>query len=84
MTPKEAFRRAYMIELARQHALKPETYVWPISELPTIVDKMLAALERGGANIDSPAIKAACKTCGFKPGIQRIKDFLAKESLSAT
>lgn len=82
MSPKEAFRTAYMIELARQHALKPDAYVWPISELPTIVDKMLAALERGGANIDSPAIKAACKACGFKPGIQRIRDYLAKESLA--
>jgi len=78
MTAKEAFRKAYMIELARQHALKPEIYVWPISELPTVVDKMIAALERGGANIDSPAIKAACKVCGFKPSIQRIRDYLAK------
>ena len=82
MSPKEAFRRAYMIELARQHALKPESYVWPITKIGTIVDKMIAALERGGANIDSPAIKAACKACGFKPGIHRIRDYLAKESLA--
>ena len=67
MTPKTAFRAAYMLELARQHNANPSKYVWPVSELPAIVDKMMAALERGGANIDSPAIKAACKACGFKP-----------------
>ena len=79
MKPREAFRAAYALELARQHHAKPEVYVWPIEELPTVVDKMMTALARGGANIDSPAIKAACKMCKFKPGIQRIRDFLALE-----
>jgi len=80
MSPKEAFRAAYALSLAKQHHAKPEQYAWPITELSTVVDKMMAALERGGANIDSPAIKAACKACHFKPGIQRIRDFLALET----
>lgn len=69
-----------MLELAKQHAAKPDVYAWPTEELPVIVDKMLAALARGDASIDSPAIKAACKLCRFKPGIQRIRDFLACET----
>ena len=75
-TPKTAFRAAYALELARQHPANPAGYAWPVTELPTIVDKMIAALERGGANIDSPAINAACKTCKFQPGVARIKAFL--------
>lgn len=77
MTPKEAFRAAYALELARQHNAHPETYLWPVENLPAIVDKMMAALERGGANIDSPAIKAACKACKIKPAIGRIQKLLA-------
>lgn len=75
-TPQTAFRAAYALYLAKARNDKPESYAWPIEELPTIVDKMLVALARGGANIDSPAVKAACKACRFKPGIQRIRDFL--------
>jgi len=77
MTPKIAFRSAYMLHLAKAHNANPAAYVWPVSELPVIVDRMMAALETGGANIDSPAIKAACKTVGIKPGIARIRAFLA-------
>lgn len=77
MTPKEAFRSAYMLELAKAHKSNPAAYVWPIEQLPVIVEKMMNALERGGANIDSPAIKAACRVCKFKPSIARIKVFLA-------
>lgn len=83
MTPKEAFRAAYMLELARQHNAHPESYAWPIETLPEIVDKMIAALERGSANIDSPAIKAACRMCKIKPGIARVKALLACADWSA-
>ncbi len=76
MTPKEAFRAAYAIALAKARNERPESYKWPVEELPAIVDRMMAALERGSANIDSPAIKAACKACKIKPGIARIKALL--------
>lgn len=77
LSPRGAFRAAYMLHLAKAHNASPETYAWSVEELPAIVDRMVAALARGDANIDSPAIKAACKTCGFKPGIARIRQFLA-------
>lgn len=77
MTPTEAFRASYALNLAKQHAAHPLDYVWPIAELSIVVDKMMTALARGGANIDSPAIKAACKSVHLKPGMARIRDFLA-------
>ena len=79
MKPAEAFRAAYALELARQHKAHPEQYAWPIESLSEVVGKMMDALARGSANINSPAIKAACKACRFKPTIGRIKDFLAAE-----
>lgn len=77
ITPKAAFRAAYALHLARQHKAHPEQYGWAIEELPVVVGRMMDALEQRRANINSPAIKAACKMCHFKPGIQRIADFLA-------
>lgn len=83
MSPKEAFHSAYALHLAKARQEKPDIYVWPVEELPAIVEKMMLALARGGANIDSPAIKAACKMVRIKPGIARIKMFLACDTWEA-
>ena len=80
MTPKEAFRAAYALHLAKNHAANRDKYVWPIEELPTIVERMIAALEMRAALLDSAAIKAACKMVKIKPGVQRIADFLKCET----
>jgi hypothetical protein len=77
MTPVEAFRASYALNLAKARHAKPDVYAWPIEELPIVVDKMMVALTLGRANIDSPAIKAACKAVHLKPGMARIRDFLA-------
>lgn len=80
MTPKEAFRAAYALHLAKQHALNPGVYSWPVEHLPEIVNRMVSALEKKSGNIDSPAIKAACKMVMIKPGVARIAEFLKCET----
>jgi hypothetical protein len=45
-------------------------------EVPKTVDRMIEAMKRGSANLNSNAIKRACKKLGIKPTIGGIKTFL--------
>lgn len=84
MTPKEAFQAAYALHLAQQHHKHPDQYLWPIEDLSKVCEKMMTALEKGSANIQSPTIKTACKTCHIPHKIKAIQAFLTSNQWPVT
>lgn len=73
----ETFIDIYREELAKAHSAHPNEYVWPISELETVVERMRGAIERGTFNKDSRAFKAVCKQLGIKHTYKAIYEWLA-------
>lgn len=78
MSNIEKFRAAYTETLAAAVEKHPDEYFYPVSEVPRVVEKMIAALKVGQAN-NGPAIKAAARKCGIKPTQRDIKAFLNAE-----
>jgi len=66
MSNKELFREIYAKTLMADFTKHPTDYFWPLSELPTVVDKMTEACARGSAHLQSRAIKAAMKQLALK------------------
>ena len=61
---REEFRAIYLEELTRACAERPQEYAYPAADAPMVVDKMLAAMDRGSYNKDGIAIKRALKRAG--------------------
>lgn len=78
-TNREAFYATYTEELARAVREYPTEYAWPVSDVPVVAGRMIAAFERNSYNKDSRAIKATCKRLGLKHTRRDINAFLAGE-----
>jgi alpha-D-ribose 1-methylphosphonate 5-triphosphate synthase subunit PhnI len=70
----QAFMEVYEEKLIE--ARRRGDYEWPESELPQVLARMRAAIERGTANKDGPAFKATCKALGIKHTYQAINSFI--------
>ena len=76
MSNNEQFMATYrekLIDSVRQH---PDHYVWPISELDVVMERMEAAFVAGSFNKDSTAIRNTCRALGIKNTYQAIMAFL--------
>lgn len=60
------FKQMYTEELTKAVTDHPEEYHWPISDVPVVVERMVAAVARQSYNKDSRALKAVCKRLGIK------------------
>lgn len=63
------FRTVYTDKLAEAVTKYPEDYGWPVEYVPTVVDKMMAAIEYGSfskVNKNSRSIINTCKALGIK------------------
>ena len=54
----------------------PAEYMWPVSDVPMVADRMRAAIDRGSYNHSGRAFKATCKALGIKPTRKAITEFL--------
>ena len=75
-----SFGDAYRVALAdvRNDPKHAADYAWPVCECGIVVaDRMLAAIERGTYNHDSPAFRLTCKRLGIKGSRKAIEAFLA-------
>lgn len=66
----------YGRQLTKALAEHPQEYVYGLDLLPTVVDRMRIAFERGSYNKDGRAIKATCKVFGVKYTYAGINEFL--------
>lgn len=73
----DAFMAAYGPALAKARSEHPDEYAWPESLLPTVLERMRAALVRGSFNHDGYAMKGACKTLGIKHTRKAIVAYLS-------
>lgn len=73
---KELFKAAYVRHLKQCVRDFPGVYAWRESESEAVAARMLAALDRGDANINSHAFKRTCKEMGIKHTRKAIAEFL--------
>lgn len=70
------------LEVYRENLIKcvtqyPDEYVWPISEIERVMDRMENAIVRGSFNKDTRAFKLTCKELKIKHTYKAIKDFIS-------
>jgi hypothetical protein len=75
-TQLENFMRCYTGHLTTVRAEFPLEYAWPESALPTVLERMRAALVRGSYNKDGYAIHRTCKELGIKYTYKAINAYL--------
>lgn len=71
-----AFAAEYHRQLEKAITEHPTEYVYGLDMVPTVVDRMIIAFERGSYNKDGRAIKATCKVLGVKYTYTGINEFL--------
>lgn len=74
---------AYRPNLERAVKEKPIDYGFPLSEVPAVVDRMRAAIERGTYNHAGHALKWTCQGFGIKHTRKAIEAFLAGNESNA-
>lgn len=55
----------------------PDEYGYPLENVPGVVARMAAAIQRGSFNKDGKAFKTTCKFLGIPYTYKGIKDFIA-------
>jgi hypothetical protein len=75
MDNKEIFQAEYAKQLRLAIEAHPGDYLWPVSELETVLGRMSTAIERGSFNKDSHAFKATCKALKIPHTYKAIKEF---------
>jgi hypothetical protein len=76
ITKFDLFAEVYRQELCNAKREYPLEYVWAITEVDCIANRMLNAIKTDTFNKDSRAIKATCKRLKIKHTYKAIKDFL--------
>jgi len=80
MSNLEKLKSVYAKNLAQAHASKPEDYVWPIEELPTVLERMYAAIDKMSFNKDGHAWKLTCKELGIPHTYKAIEEFIKRDA----
>lgn len=70
------FLEVYGKQLLKARIEHPDDYIWPIDQLPQVLERMSKAIERGSFNKDSHAFKATCKELNIKHTYKAIKEFI--------
>ncbi len=72
----ELLKSTYAKNLEIAHAKYPNDYTWPILELPQVLTRMNAAIDKMSFNKDSHAWKMTCKELNIKHTYTAIKQFI--------
>lgn len=75
MTNREKFAQTYTEILTKLVEKYPEEYTYPVSEVPSVVAKMISAFIRGEAAIETGAAATARKL-GIEPNKTAICTYL--------
>ena len=70
------FMEVYARALGNAVLEHPKEYVYSLSLVPTVVERMRAALESGSYNHDGRAFKGTCKALGIKHTRKEIEAFI--------
>jgi len=70
------FMSVYKEELAKAVKQFPNAYVFTMSELPKVLERMEVCLRKGTVNIESRAMRATFKRLGIKHTYKALKEFL--------
>ena len=70
------FVAVYAEQLPIAIAKYPVDYCYPVTEAPTVAEKMAKAFASGSYNHDGQAIRLTCKALGFKHTRTAIESFL--------
>jgi hypothetical protein len=76
MASLDRFMEVYAKHLADVRREYPDQYAWPETLLPTVVERMRAAVARGSYNKDGYAFKRTCKEFGIKYTYTAINEFI--------
>lgn len=63
---EDRFREVYTKLLTERVIKYPQEYMYPITDVPVVVERMINAIKRGGFN-NSPTIKATARQLGVTP-----------------
>jgi len=72
----DVFMRLYADNLHRAVSEHPDEYPWPIENVPVVVERMAAAIQRGSYNKDGYAFKWTAKQLGIPHTYKAINAFL--------
>jgi hypothetical protein len=70
------FKEVYVKNLKKIRINKPDYYLWPLSELTVITERMLNAIDSNNFNKDSLAFKHTCKELNIKHTYKAIKNYI--------
>lgn len=73
---RQKFREAYTRHLTKAVQEHPEEYSYGAAGVPKVVEKMVNSIAKGGANLNSRAIKATAKELGIKPTKAALQGYL--------
>jgi len=79
MKKLDLLKTVYAKNLEEARKNHPDEYVWPIEELPAVLERMFKAIEKMSFNKDGTAWKNTFKELGIKPSYKALEDFLKKE-----
>jgi len=74
-TNREKFITAYAVNLAKAVEKFPDAYQYEVESVPVVVEKMVAAIDKGSFNKDSRGIRWTCKELGIKSTYKAIAEF---------
>ena len=75
----ETFIKIYAEELEKAVVADPEVYAFKVDFIPTVVERMKAAFEKGSYNKEGHAIKATCKRLNIPCTKKGINNYLAQQ-----
>lgn len=73
----ETFKRLYALNLT-ECVQKHADYAYSAADLPKVIERMHAAIDRGSYNKDGHAFKATCKQLGIKHTYKAINAYLER------
>lgn len=76
LTRLSALREVYSAALTDAVNNHPDEYRYPLTDVPIVVNRMMAAIERNSFNKDGYAFKSTCKTLGIKHTYKGIYEYL--------
>lgn len=74
-TNRDVFARLYTEALTLAVTNHPDDYAYPVSAVPETVNRMMAAIERGGFN-NSPTLKRVARKLGIKDTLSGIRAYV--------
>ena len=80
MTYRQKFVDMYTLQLRKAVETRPDLYSWPVSEVPTVVAKMVKALEMGSYNKGGLGMQWTCKALGIKYTYASINSYFSDQS----